>query len=51
MYLVFDIVVDVVRGICVTLVVYECGDSVTVGHEDKRYDRYPVASTVLVGQQ
>jgi len=41
-YLVFDIVVDVFRGICVALVVYECGDSVTASHEDKLYDRYPV---------
>jgi hypothetical protein len=42
MYLVADIVVDVVWGIWVALIVYECGDSVTVSHEDKRYDRYPV---------
>lgn len=41
-HLVFEIVVNVVRGICVALVVYECGDSVTASHEDKRYDRYPV---------
>lgn len=41
-YLVFDIVVDVARGICVALVVYECCDSVTASHGDKRYDRYPV---------